>query len=113
MGAAICGFHVRDLFGDMILHRITTKALLRALPVPSNRPWHQRARLLAALDSGAIVSRYRLIDALWGDDPEGGPDDARTVLKQHIWKLRQLYGCEIVANYTRGYELRRNPVPGD
>jgi hypothetical protein len=27
MGAAICGFHVRDLFGDMTLHRITTVEL--------------------------------------------------------------------------------------
>jgi hypothetical protein len=91
----------------LTLHRITTKAPLRSLPPvsPWAKPWRQKARLLSALAAGGIVTQRDLIDAMWGDDPEGGPLDADGIMRQHIYSLRQR--DYPIRNYPKlGYELR-------
>lgn len=53
-----------------------------------------RARILSKiinrlrLEEGRTVSSRTLIDCLWGDDSEGGPDDASNVLRVHMFRLR-------------------------
>ena len=49
----------------------------------------KRRALLAALllEPNRIVSRDRLIDALWGEDP---PDTARNTIQVHVSQLRKL-----------------------
>ena len=44
-------------------------------------------------------TKAQLIDALWGDDPNGGPDDAGNVLGVHLFKLNQRLS-------DRGFGLR-------
>lgn len=38
---------------------------------------------------GALITYEAMIDALWGDDPDGGPDDATGRLRVHICNLRK------------------------
>ena len=48
----------------------------------------QRALLaLLLLNAGAVVSRDRLIDGLWGDAP---PETAATALQVHVSQLRKV-----------------------
>jgi len=72
----------------------------------------KQARLLAALAStpGRVVARDRIVDALWGDQTDGGPLGAHRVLYEHIRSLRRrLAGAgfpgSIVNHHGVGYEL--------
>jgi DNA-binding SARP family transcriptional activator len=68
-----------------------------------------RRRMLLAyllLQGGRVVSRSRLIEVLWGEDP---PATAATALHGHISKLRRLLGPDRVQTVTPGYRLRLSP----
>ena len=57
------------------------------------------------------VPVIELIDMLWGEDPQGGPDFARTTLTIFIRRLRQRIGRDrIVSQIGWGYAL--NPGVG-
>jgi len=55
------------------------------------------------LHANEVVSRERLIDALWEEVP---PETAAKTLQVHISNLRKLLGRERVATHSRGYSLR-------
>ena len=60
--------------------------------------------LLASLllHPGEVVSRERLLEALW---PEGPPATASTALQGHVSHLRKLLGSERLVTHAPGYRL--------
>jgi predicted ATPase/DNA-binding SARP family transcriptional activator len=64
----------------------------------------KRRALLAALllDANHVVSRDRLIDALWGEDP---PDTARNTIQVYISQLRKLLPDGALETAPPGYRL--------
>lgn len=68
-----------------------------------------RGRVLAGIVNclretpGAIVSVPRIIEHLWGDDPDGGPEFARNCVELGVWRLRKK-GVPIVNHHGRGYQ---------
>ena len=72
-------------------------------------------RVLAAL-SGAypgVMRRHRLIDAIYGDDPYGGPDTAGQVLAVVISNMRpplRAIGVHICNAWGEGYRLELEPL---
>ena len=72
---------------------------------------HIEATILdALLGAEKIVTTDALIDAIWGDDPEGGPDDALNTLRVHINRIRSMLErsglrWQVRTHITRGYQL--------
>jgi YVTN family beta-propeller protein len=60
---------------------------------------------LLLLHSGKVVSRDRLIDGLWGDDP---PSTAAKTLQVHVSRLRHELG-DVVVSKSGGYLVRVEP----
>jgi DNA-binding SARP family transcriptional activator len=67
----------------------------------------QRALLaLLLLHANEVVSRDRLIDELWQEDP---PETARTALQVHISQLRKALGRERIVTQAPGYRVVVGP----
>src|SRR5919109_4501365 len=67
----------------------------------------QRALLaMLLLDANRVVSRDRLIEALWEDEP---PETALKALQVYVSQLRKLLGKERLVTRTPGYLLRVEP----
>src|SRR3954452_14635524 len=67
----------------------------------------QRALLGALLlDANRVVSRDRLIDALWDEDPTATADKA---LQVYVSQLRKLLGRQRLETQAPGYVLRVDP----
>ena len=64
----------------------------------------KRRALLAVLllDANRVVSRDRLIDALWGEEP---PDTARNTLQVYVSQLRKLLPEGVLETAPAGYQL--------
>jgi predicted ATPase/DNA-binding SARP family transcriptional activator len=72
----------------------------QSVPLPSG---HRRSLLaLFLMAGGAPLSRDRLIDELWGEQP---PASAVSALHVHLSKLRDLLG-DLVVREAAGYSLR-------
>lgn len=59
---------------------------------------------------GAPVTTGEIVDALYGDDPEGGPEDTRGCIEKFLCDARRKLapmGCRIETNWGRGYRLVR------
>ena len=72
----------------------------------------KRRALLAALllEANHVVSRDRLIDALWGEDP---PDTARNTIQVYISQLRKLLPEGALETAPPGYRLVIEPESVD
>src|SRR6266511_4725795 len=68
----------------------------------------KRRALLAVLllDANQVVSRDRLIDALWGEEP---PDTARNTLQVYVSQLRKLLPEGTLETAPPGYRLAVEP----
>src|ERR671934_2763608 len=68
----------------------------------------KRRALLATLllEANRVVSRDRLIDALWGDDP---PDTARNTVQVYVSQLRKLLPEGMLETAPPGYRLAVEP----
>lgn len=69
--------------------------------------------LCLMLRRGQYVTHEELVDALWPDDPEGGPLTAKTMFRIHMTTLRQFIGeyLEVRRSHTDKFaaiRLRRN-----
>ena len=63
----------------------------------------QRAVLaLLLLDANKAVSRDRIIDEVWGDEP---PGTAATALQGHISQLRKTLGPDAIVTQAPGYYI--------
>ena len=64
-------------------------------------------RILDVLKRRGSASADELRDALWSDDPDGGPDNTST-LHAHIWHLNQRLksrGLRVRASRWSGYRI--------
>ena len=69
----------------------------------------QRALLaILALHANELVSRDRLIDEIWGDEP---PETARTALQVYVSQLRKTLGRDTIQTRPGGYVL--DVAPGE
>jgi predicted ATPase/DNA-binding SARP family transcriptional activator len=68
----------------------------------------KRRALLAALllEANRVVSRDRLVDALWGEDP---PDTARNTIQVYVSQLRKLLPEGMLETASPGYRLAVDP----
>lgn len=68
-----------------------------------------KQRLLVALLAGhqGPMSRTRLVDALWGDEP---PASASATLMGYVSRLRSLLGSDAIVGEGDGYTLRADQV---
>lgn len=55
------------------------------------------AALIGSIPSGAVTPTAELVDAAYGDDPEGGPLTARDTIRKCVSDLRRRLGCIGVA----------------
>jgi DNA-binding SARP family transcriptional activator len=58
---------------------------------------------LLLLHANETVSRDRLIDELWGDQP---PETVSTALQVHISQLRKVLGRDVIVTQAPGYAIR-------
>lgn len=61
--------------------------------------------------SGGIITREFILERLYGDDPEGGPENCDRVVHVLLSKIRKKLadnntGLEVVNNYGTGWTLR-------
>jgi DNA-binding SARP family transcriptional activator len=81
-----------------ILGPLEVEADARVLPIGSRQP---RALLtILLLDANRVVSRDRLMEALWGDDP---PERATNALQVYVSQLRKALGPDVIVTQPRGY----------
>jgi DNA-binding SARP family transcriptional activator len=74
-------------------------------------PPKQRALLAwLLLHANRVVSRDRLIDALWGERP---PETAVSALQGYVAGLRKALGAERIETRTSGYRLQADPAEID
>jgi DNA-binding SARP family transcriptional activator len=74
--------------------------------VPLGAP-KQRALLAALLvHAGEVLTRDRLIDALWGDEP---PASAAQSLQVYVHGLRKALGAGRIETHGTGYRLSLGP----
>jgi DNA-binding SARP family transcriptional activator/pimeloyl-ACP methyl ester carboxylesterase len=87
-----------------VLGRIEVDVDGQARPIGS-----PKQRLLIAVLAAARgpVSRNRLIDALWGDEP---PSSATATLMGYVSRLRATLGRESIASNPEGYELKADSI---
>jgi DNA-binding winged helix-turn-helix (wHTH) protein len=65
---------------------------------------------LLARSNASWVSHEAIIDALWGHDPNGGPDYPGNIVAVHVMHLRRAlraYGVEIRNVFGAGYGIPR------
>ncbi len=72
----------------------------------------KRRALLAALllEANHVVSRDRLVDALWGEEP---PDTARNTIQVYVSQLRKLLPDGMLETAPPGYRLAVDPETVD
>ncbi len=75
----------------------------------SHRIGSPKQRLLVALLAGqrTPISRTRLVDALWGDEP---PASASATVMGYISRLRGVLGSEAILGEAEGYALKADRV---
>jgi predicted ATPase/DNA-binding SARP family transcriptional activator len=73
--------------------------------VPVGGPRAGAILSLLVLEAGGVVSRDRLVDEVWGDDP---PATAVTALQVHVSSLRKLVG-DALRSRAAGYSLDISP----
>lgn len=59
-----------------------------------------------ALSAGSTVPTWRLVEALWGDDP---PRTAERTLQSYVARLRKGLGDETISRSAAGYRLNSSP----
>src|SRR5437667_9166316 len=72
----------------------------------------KRRALLAVLllEANQVISRDRLIDALWGEEP---PDTARNTVQVYVSQLRKLLPDGTLETAPPGYRLVVDPATVD
>ena len=75
-------------------------------PVPLGGEKQRALLALLVLNANRVVSRERLIDDLWGDDP---PETAITTLQVYVSRLRKVLGSNALDTRPPGYLLVADP----
>lgn len=90
------------------LHVVGSRAFLKALINHGCRPPRLMVGISTLLTARApgIVSLDEIIEWIWGDDPNGGPDHPANCIRQAVFALRR-NGAPIVTHSSRGYSMER------
>jgi predicted ATPase/DNA-binding SARP family transcriptional activator len=79
-------------------------------PLPLGAPKQRALLALLLLNANTVVSRDRLVDALWGAEP---PRSAVSSLQVYVHGLRRSLGTERIERHGTGYRLPLDPVELD
>src|SRR3954464_12009856 len=79
-------------------------------PRPLGAPKQRALLALLLLNANAVVSRDRLVDALWGAEP---PEPAVSSLQVCVQVLARVLGGYRVERHGTGYRLGLDPVELD
>lgn len=79
-------------------------------PLPLGAPKQRALLAFLLLHANTVVSRDRLIDALWGAEP---PRSAVSSLQVYVHGLRQALGSERIERHGTGYRLELEPAELD
>jgi DNA-binding SARP family transcriptional activator len=79
---------------------------LDGVPIPLGGQKRRALLAVLLLDANHVVSRDRLIDALWGEDP---PDTARNTIQVYVSQLRKLLPEGVLETAAPGYRLSIEP----
>ena len=76
--------------------------------------WHLTPKEMAifrklAERPGKPVSKRQLLDELYGDDPNGGPDWGSKIIEMHVSNLRKKCPWRIQTRYGYGYSIEGYP----
>ena len=67
---------------------------------------------LIALGAGRCLHTRELIDWLWADDPNGGPDDADQAVRSAIWRLKRWAYADWIENeFGHGWRINMTAPP--
>jgi predicted ATPase/DNA-binding SARP family transcriptional activator len=75
-------------------------------PLPLGAPKQRALLALLLLNANTVVSRDRLVDALWGAEP---PRSAVSSLQVYVHGLRRVLGSERIERHGTGYRLQLEP----
>jgi predicted ATPase/DNA-binding SARP family transcriptional activator len=75
-------------------------------PLPLGAPKQRALLALLLLNANTVVSRDRLVDALWGAEP---PNSAVSSLQVYVHGLRRALGGERIERHGTGYRLHLDP----
>ncbi len=75
-------------------------------PLPLGAPKQRALLALLLLNANTVVSRDRLVDALWGAEP---PNSAVSSLQVYVHGLRRALGGERIERHGTGYRLHLHP----
>jgi predicted ATPase/DNA-binding SARP family transcriptional activator len=75
-------------------------------PLPLGAPKQRALLALLLLNANTVVSRDRLVDALWGAEP---PKSAVSSLQVYVHGLRRALGAERIERHGTGYRLHLDP----
>lgn len=70
----------------------------------------QEAGVLLAVMFAPPVKYREIIEALWGDDEDGGPLCAENAVRVYVWKLNKKLrplGWQVRGRHTVGYKLEQ------
>jgi predicted ATPase/DNA-binding SARP family transcriptional activator len=81
-------------------------AAINGRPLPLGGPRQRALLAVLLLHANEVISRARLVDALWGDRP---PETAANALQVAVHGLRKLLGSDRVVTRGTGYLLRVEP----
>jgi predicted ATPase/DNA-binding SARP family transcriptional activator len=79
-------------------------------PVALGAPKQRALLALLLLKANTVVSRDRLVDALWGAEP---PRSAVSSLQVYVHGLRRVLGAERIERHGTGYRLQLDPAELD
>src|SRR4051812_22798834 len=79
-------------------------------PLPLEGAKQRAVLALLVLNANQVVSRERLVDALWGDGP---PETAVTTIQVYVSRLRKLLPAGAIATRGAGYVLEAEPETVD
>ncbi len=82
------------------------QALAGGEPVPLGGPKQRAVLAELLLHPGGVVTRERLVDAVWGEEP---PESAKTSLQVYVHGLRRAVGADRIETHGDGYRVRVDP----
>lgn len=94
---------------DMLFVALRTRYIARGGCVISAHPMVVKLLLAVAARPGTVISSSEMIELLWGDRSDGGPNSAEDFLRQ-LWRDAHIafiaLGYVATSEYGRGYSAR-------
>jgi predicted ATPase/DNA-binding SARP family transcriptional activator len=79
-------------------------------PLPLGAPKQRALLAVLLLNANTVVTRDRLVDVLWGEEP---PRSAVSSLQVYVHGLRRAVGAERIERHGTGYRLQLDPAELD